>query len=144
MLFRSADIALSVDTDWLPRYASRSQHPSDDAEKVTVSDGLITRIHRNIEEACAHGEFTGMVKFSAEGAAQFKEAYHRCREACGDGPFREVDCFEKAYLIHLFQEMLETGARMSPAETPGGYIEIDTQEDLDYARKYWRTKHLGN
>ena len=74
---------------------------------------------------------------------QLKEAYHRCREASGDGPFREADCFEKAYLIHLFQEMLEAGTLMSPAETRGGYIEIDTQEDLDYARKHWRTTHLG-
>ncbi|HIA47254.1 MAG TPA: phosphocholine cytidylyltransferase family protein [Candidatus Hydrogenedentes bacterium] len=143
VLAANTDIALSIDTDWLPRYSNRNQHPSDDAEKVTVTDGLITRIHRSIEEQHAHGEFTGMVKFSAQGAVQLKEAYHRCMEASGDGPFREADCFEKAYLIHLFQDMLEAGAHMSPAETPGGYIEIDTQEDLDYARKHWRTKHLG-
>ncbi len=143
LMATSADIALSVDTGWLDRYASRSEHPTDDAEKVTVSDGLITRIHRNIEEKHAHGEFTGMAKFSSHGAAQLKEAYHRCREQVDGGPFREADRFENAYLIHLLQEMLEAGACMSHVDTPGGYIEIDTQEDLDYARQCWRTKYLG-
>ena len=35
-----ADIALSVDTRWLDRYQHRTQHPPDDAEKVTVRNGL--------------------------------------------------------------------------------------------------------
>src|SRR6185437_4441256 len=52
-----ADIALGVDTAWLGRYQHRLQHPSDDAEKVTVRDASITRVHRNIAEKEAHGEF---------------------------------------------------------------------------------------
>lgn len=143
LIAATADIALSVDTAWLDRYASRSEHPAADAEKVTASDGLITRIHRNIEVEHAYGEFTGMAKFSSRGAAELKEAYRRCREKYGGGPFREANRFEKAYLIHLFQEMLEAGTRMTHVDTPGGYIEIDTQEDLDYARRCWRAKHLG-
>ena len=50
--------------------------------------------------------------------------------------------FEKAYKIHLFQEMIEAGERMVPVETPGGYIEIDTQQDFEYARQYWTSRHL--
>src|SRR5687767_4838695 len=34
-----ADMAVGVDTKWLTRYEHRSQHPSDDAEKVTVRNG---------------------------------------------------------------------------------------------------------
>ena len=44
----TADIALSVDTRWLDRYVHRTQHPPDDAEKVTVQNGLVTRVHRGI------------------------------------------------------------------------------------------------
>ena len=35
---RDEDIALGVDSDWLVRYQHRTEHPSDDAEKVIVSD----------------------------------------------------------------------------------------------------------
>lgn len=137
------DIALSVDTQWLDRYEFRSEHPSDDAEKVTAENGVVTKVHRDIEESDAYGEYTGVAKFSAKGAAALRDAYHRCREKFGGGPFREAKHFDKAYLIHLYQEMLEAGAAIHHVDTPGGYIEIDTQEDLDYARQHWLTKHLG-
>ncbi len=103
------DIALSVDTGWLTRYEHRSEHPTDDAEKVVVEDGVITRIHREISESEAHGEYTGVAKFTPEGAVRFKEHYHRCRKQHAGGPFREAKTFKKAYLIHLFQQMIESG-----------------------------------
>jgi L-glutamine-phosphate cytidylyltransferase len=132
------DMALSVDTDWLARYEHRSQHPSDDAEKVTVANGAVTRIHREIPEAEAHGEYTGVAKFSARGAALLREHYHQRRNEYAGRPFREAKVFEKAYLIHLFQDMIEAGLRFAHIDTPGGYIEIDTQEDFEYARRTWR------
>jgi choline kinase len=137
LLASDSDIALSVDTDWLSRYEHRSEHPSDDAEKVTVASGQVTRIHRAIPEPEAHGEYTGVAKFSAAGAAQLREHYHRCRERHAGQPFREAKLFEKAYLIHLLQEMIEAGVAMQHVDSHGGYIEIDTQQDFDYARRCW-------
>ncbi len=136
------DIALGVDTAWLDRYEHRLEHPSDDAEKVVARNGGVERVHREVPDAEAHGEFIGVAKFSAEGAAHLKEAYRACRERYSGAPFREAKSFEKAYLIHLLQEMIEQGSHMTHVDTPGGYIEIDTQEDLDYARRYWTAKHL--
>ena len=51
--------------------------------------------------------------------------------------FREAALFEKAYLIHLYQEMLETGIQMAHADTAGHYMEVDTQEDFELARRFW-------
>lgn len=137
------EMALAVDTDWLVRYQHRSQHPSGDAEKVTVRDGVVTRVHREIDESAAYGEYIGVAKFSTDGARRLIEHYHRCREQFAGKPFREAKLFEKAYKIHLFQEMIERGERMAHVDTPGGYIEIDTQEDFDYARRHWTSRHLG-
>ena len=135
------DIVLGVDTAWLARYEQRSEHPSDDAEKVTVANGAVTRIHREIEEADAYGEYIGVAKFSTRGASLLREHYHRCRARHAGKPWREAKVFEKAYKIHLFQQMIEMGERMVHVDTPGGYIEVDTQQDFDYARTYWTTKH---
>lgn len=137
------DVALGVDTDWLTRYKHRTEHPSDDAEKVTVENGLVTRVHREIPEPEAYGEFIGVAKFSAEGAAALRRHYHRRREEYAGRPFREAKVFEKAYLIHLLQDMIEEGATMAHVDTPGGYIEVDTQQDFEYARNHWTTKHLN-
>lgn len=138
------DIALSVDVDWLRRYADRTDHPPDDAEKVTVENGLITRIHRAIPEAQAHGEFTGVARFSAAGAARLREHFHSQRKQHGDGPFSDGRTFQKAYLIQLFQKMIEAGEEFAHVDSSGGYIEIDTQQDFDYARRHWKAESTAS
>ncbi len=138
LLASPADVALVVDTAWRERYRHRTAHPEDDAEKVTVRDGVITRVHRAIDAEQAHGEYVGVASFSAAGAALLRQHYHRCRQLHAGKPFREAPVFEKAYLIHLFQEMVEAGVRLDAVETAGEYMEIDTQQDFDLARSSWR------
>jgi choline kinase len=143
LLADDKDMALVVDTEWLVRYEHRSDHPSSDAEKVTARNGLVTRVHREIEENEAYGEYIGVSRFSAAGARRLRHHYHRCKEQFSGRPWREAPVFEKAYKIHLFQEMIEADEQLGHVDTPGGYIEIDTQQDFEYARKYWITRHLG-
>ncbi|MFP6673011.1 MAG: phosphocholine cytidylyltransferase family protein [Pirellulaceae bacterium] len=137
------DIALVVDTEWLQRYETRSEHPSDDAEKVTVEGDHVTSIHRDIPEADAYGEYIGVARFSTAGAAILREHFHRCQQQFTGKPWREAVSFEKAYKILLLQEMIEQQVPMVHVDTPGGYIEIDTQQDFDYAREHWTSKHLN-
>lgn len=132
------DITLGVDTDFMPRYEHRTEHPLHDAEKLTAADGTVTRVDRRIEPAEAYGEYTGVAHFSADGAAQLREHYHRCRKEYAGKPFRQAPVFEKAYLIHLLQDMIEHGVPMSHVDTPGLYWEIDTQQDYEHARASWK------
>lgn len=137
------DMVLGVDTAWLERYEHRSEHPPDDAEKVTVANGHVTRVDRKIPEHEAHGEYIGVAKFSAEGAAKLRESYKKRHAEFAGQPWRDAKSFEKAYKILLFQDMIEQGESFDHVDTPGGYIEVDTQQDFDYARTHWISKHLG-
>jgi choline kinase len=143
MLRNTDNIAVAVDTGWLTRYEHRTEHPSDDAEKVTVADGVVTRLHREIPESDAYGEFIGLAKFSADGAAALKNRYHARREEFAGKPYREAKVFEKAYMIHLMQDMIEAETQMVHVDTPGGYIEVDTQQDFEYAQQFWTERHLN-
>jgi L-glutamine-phosphate cytidylyltransferase len=136
------DMVLGVDTAWLERYKERTEHPPDDAEKVTAENGSVTRIHRQIPETEAHGEYIGVSKFSAAGAKKLRERFHQIRKEFAGKPWREAAVFEKAYKILLFQEMIEAGEKFTHVDTPGGYIEVDTQQDFEYARQNWTTKHI--
>ena len=137
VLAHPGDIVLSVDTKWLERYQHRTQHPPNDAEKILAQNGHVTRIHRAIPTEDAYGEYTGIAKLNAAGAAKLRKHYHRARETWAEKPFREAASFEKAYLIHLLQEMIESGVKMAHADTPGNYMEVDTQEDFELARRFW-------
>ncbi len=135
------DMTVGVDTAWLARYEERTDHPPDDAEKVIVSGGRVTRVHRQIPESEAYGEYIGVAKFSAAGAARLFDCYRRAQRLFAGRPWREAAIFEKAYKILLFQEMIEAGERFAHVDTPGGYIEVDTQQDFEYARQHWLTRH---
>jgi choline kinase len=101
------DMVLGVDTAWLERYTERTDHPPDDAEKVTAVNGRVTGIDRRIDTAEAHGEYIGVAKFSAAGAARLRGAYHRAKAEYAGRPWRDARTFEKAYKILLFQDMIE-------------------------------------
>ncbi len=125
------DIVLGVDTDWRTHYAPRTLHPMNDAEKVLLSGERIERVSRDIANDVAPAEFIGVAKFSPRGAAQLIAAYHEARQLFWDN-FYGVP-FRKAYLIHLFQYMLEKGIDLHFEATHGNYFEIDTVQDLQLA-----------
>jgi L-glutamine-phosphate cytidylyltransferase len=137
------DMALGVDTAWLERYSTRTEHPPDDAEKVIIQNGRVERVDRKIPEHDAYGEYIGVAKFSATGAAKLRDYYNKRRNEYAGQPWRDAKSFEKAYKILLFQDMIEQGERFGHVDTPGGYIEVDTQQDFEYARQHWVSKHLG-
>ena len=138
-LVRSTDeIALGIDTDWREHYKPRSQHPPHDAEKVITRGGRVERVHRGIPYDEATGEFIGVAKFGVEGARAFRDFYGTRKAQFWDKPYREAALFQKAYLIHMFQDMIEHGVAFGHADTPGNYREIDTQQDMDLAQISWR------
>jgi hypothetical protein len=80
------------------------------------------------------------MRLSEAGAAEFLAAFDKAEASYGGGLFREGRTFERAYLIDLLQEMLESGSEMHRVDTAGGYMELDTLEDLAAAEKWWRSR----
>ncbi len=80
------------------------------------------------------------MKLSQSGAAEFLEAFNRAERTYGSGLFREGRSFQKAYLIDLLAEMLERGSSMQREDTLGGYMEIDTVQDLSMSEKWWNER----
>lgn len=131
------DIVLCVDTHWRDRYADRTQHPEDDAEKLIAEGDRVVRIDRAIDADEASGEYIGAARFSPRGAALVREHYHRVRNEFAGKPWRQAAVFEKAYLILLFQEMIEQGVAIHMVTTAGDYMEVDTEEDFALANRDW-------
>jgi L-glutamine-phosphate cytidylyltransferase len=128
------DKVLVCDTDWRRRYVRRKNHPESDAEKMRAEGPKVVDISRTIPSEEASGEFIGVAKMTAAGARELCEAYDDAAAHCatlGDRPF------PKAYLIHLFQRMIERGSAFHRVDTHGGYMELDTLEDLERAQTWW-------
>ena len=136
---------LACDTDWRRRYVDRSLHPESDGEKMRAEGDRVLEVSRRIPPERAAGEFTGVTRFSPEGAAELIAAYDRASAqwAGAAAPWREGRTFERAYLIDLVQWMIENGSAFHRVDTHGGYMEIDTGEDLACAEKWWRESPPG-
>lgn len=135
------DIVLGCDTRWRRRYVVRSQHPESDAEKLRAEGRRVVEVSRRIPSEAADGEFIGVTKLSAEGARRLVAGYDEARARFGAAPeFREGRTFERAYLIDLLSFLLEGGEAVHREDTPGSYMEIDTEQDLAHAEEWWRTR----
>ena len=137
LIGHQSDIVISIDTDWRNRYVHRSQHPENDAEKVICNADQVIRIERSIEPELVSGEFTGVVKFNVSGAQKLREYYRKVSTLYSGKCWQDGVVFEKAYLIHLLQYMIEDGIEIKAISTSGGYWEIDTEEDLKFANQSW-------
>ncbi len=131
------DKTLVCDTAWRRRYVGRTEHPETDAEKLRADGSRIVELSRRIPSEAASGEFIGVARFSADGARELSASFDEARAEYAGLQFREGRTFERAYLIDLFQWMLERGARFDRVDTDGGYMELDTQQDLSLAASWW-------
>ena len=72
-----------------------------------------------------------------------RAAYHSVREAQEGKVWKNGKLFRKAYLIHLYEEMLDAGQAFHMVTTDGQYMEVDTEEDFAQANQHWPEKY-GN
>jgi choline kinase len=133
----SRDKVLGCDTDWRRRYIGRTNHPESDAEKLRAAGDKVTELSRKIPSEDAAGEFIGVAKFTRHGTAELIEAFDRAKSRFAGQVFREKRTFERAYLIDLFQDMIEKGSEFYRVDTHGGYMEIDTLQDRSLAPTWW-------
>ena len=136
-LQHSGDIVLCIDVEWRTRYADRSQHPENDAEKVIASGDRVAAINRGISPEAATGEYIGVAKFTARGAEQLREHFESASAQHGGRIWKDGTSFEKAYLIHLLEEMVEASMPIHVVTTQGEYMEVDTEEDYTLANERW-------
>ncbi len=139
LLQDKADISIVTDTDWASRYEERTYHPIEEAELVVVKENGVVKIgKRIISSQEAYGEFIGLAKFTRKGANILRETYRQAMSQYSNRPFHQAALFERAYFTDIIQELVDTGYDVSNIDLTGGWIEIDTLEDLEKARELYK------
>jgi L-glutamine-phosphate cytidylyltransferase len=140
LMAAEGDICLVVDRRFADIYEGRTEHPLPEAEVCRVdASGYVAQVgKRALPPEEATGEFIGLAKLSAAGAARFTaaweelEARYRGRE---DEPFQRAPAWRTAYLTDLLQHLIDRGERMTPVYIDGMWREIDTVQDLERAER---------
>jgi choline kinase len=138
LMAAEGDLCLVVDRRFADVYVGRTQHPLDEAEVCSLAaDGAVARVgKRALPAAQAVGEFIGLAKLSARGAAAFTGAYRALATRYAgreDEPFQRAPSWRSAYLTDLLQHLIDGGLRVTPVFIDGQWREIDTVQDLERA-----------
>jgi choline kinase len=139
LMAADGDISLIIDRAFRDVYEGRSDHPLPEAEVADLdARGLVRRVgKRALPPDEAFGEFIGLARLSAAGAAWMREAWrelgaaYRGREA---EPFQRAPSFRAAYLTDMLQHLIDAGRPVHPVAIDGQWREIDTVQDLERAR----------
>ena len=131
-------IDLVIDAAFEQIYVGRTDHPLEEGEVADLDDaGRVKRVGKQaLPPADAYGEFIGLLKLDAEGAAIIGAAIDDvlARYAGRDHePYQRAARMRSAYLTDLLQELIDRGVPMRPVTIRGQWREIDTGQDLERA-----------
>ena len=138
ILASNDNIAIAVDFDWEKSYAERPDNPKSLADKVLIDQKKIIQISAKITSLDMKnqqiGEFLGIIKLSREGSKIIVKKYEEL-ERSHKGKFHDADSLEKAKLVDILQELIDSKIEIYPISITGKWCEIDTSKDLERARK---------
>lgn len=134
------DVSLVVDTDWRGRYVGRTEHPESEAEKAALAkDDRIYQLGKVLNETempTETAEFIGLLKFSEKAARLLPDAYAQAKTEFENQPFYNAPSIKKAYLTDMFNHLIKAGTEIHGVRIQGQWCEIDTEQDLEYARDW--------
>lgn len=138
LLDAAGDICLIIDRDFAKVYEGRTEHPLAEGEVSAVdAAGLVTHVgKRSCPVEGAYGEFIGLAKHSARGAAALRDAFHALAAKHGaagaPSPFPR-NSWQGAYLTDLYEHLIAHGFPITPVPIHGRWREIDTVQDFERA-----------
>ena len=129
LISSDSDISITIDKDWENYWSARSENPLADAETLKLSDdGLVFEIGKkpqSINEI--DGQYMGLMKFSSHGIKQLKSVFHMALKTGELGG----KALASSYMTDLLQSAINTGYSVQSVPVFGGWVEIDTVEDLE-------------
>ena len=131
----NAEVAIVVDRDWRRRYVGRDGHPELEAEKVVSDDDIVRRVGKYLPVEGADGEFIGLARFSGPAVQAMKAHYHEALERGEDEPFGHAPSLREAFLPEIIEKLIDGGVVVRAIDTWGDWVEIDTPQDLAFARE---------
>lgn len=124
-----APASMIVNTRWLELWRERMDDPLQDAETLRIdAGGNITDLGKkpkSIEDV--QGQYTGMMRFSGEVAAKLPSIYEALDPA---GPYDGKDR-DNMYMTSFLQHLIDEHCPIKAINVDGGWLEIDTVEDLE-------------
>lgn len=123
-----SNFSVVIDKDWKKLWSIRMENPLEDAETLKINNKKIVEIGnkpKNYNEI--EGQYIGLIKISKNIIPQVIEFYNNLdKKKIYDG-----QNFDNMYMTTFIQLVIDKLLDVSPVLINGGWIEIDTLEDIE-------------
>jgi len=122
------ELVVMVDDKWLKLWSLRHENPLADAETMKFdSAGYIKELGGIPASLCdIDSQYTGIIKIAKEKIADFISFYDCLRTGASDDNAN----FQNMYMTSFLQLLIDEGWKVMPAHVGGGWLEVDSIDDL--------------
>ena len=132
----NGDVGIAVESDWKSRYTGRTLHPISEVDNVLFDEsGKIIELRKNIQKSNSNiGEFLGIMRLSSRCSSLFLKKFSELKES-HVGTFHSSPSLKQSILNDMIQELIDLGINVEPVMISEKWLEINTLQDLEIARK---------
>jgi choline kinase len=128
LMATDAPLAVTIDLQWLRLWSLRMDDPLSDAETLCMDGrGCILELGGKPHDLSdIQGQYIGLFKVRRDFAPVFFDAYeHMGSEGIVDGRSRAM-----MYMTSYLQMLIDAGLQVQAAAVDGGWLEVDSLQDL--------------
>ncbi len=125
------DFTIVIQKNWKKKYKGRFDHPISQADKVFIKNNKIKDIGKNLSINKTSGEFLGIFKISKKICKIFSKEYKL---------LKKIKKTEKLQIHNFFRHLIKKKIDIKPTYVNAKYMEIDTYNDFEIARKMFNEK----
>lgn len=140
LLETPGDIVTVIDRNWLELWQARNEDPLLDAETLVLDDDdrilEIGKRPKNLDKI--EGQYVGLTRLTSAGCRKAVELIERGR----NGVWQVPKPIDNIHFTDLLAGLIATGEPVRAAPCHGGWLEIDTTNDLAVYDEMWRGSTL--
>lgn len=122
------DFSLTIDKNWRNLWNQRMDNPLDDAETLKIINNNIVELGKKANNYNdIEGQYIGLIKISKNTINKVIEYYNKLNaQEIYDG-----NDFDNMYMTSFIQHLIDNLLDVKPSYIHGGWIEVDTVQDLN-------------
>jgi len=129
----NGDFNVVIDKKWRELWSLRMENPLNDAETLKIEDGKIVELGKKPKSYDdIEGQYIGVIKISKQAIHKVIKYY----KSLDKNKLYDGNSFDNMYMTSFIQMIIDNLMDVTPVYINGGWIEIDSVEDLISTQSY--------